>query len=261
MLTMHVGGGRTVGGLTVFPLWTDGGDPGEDYLPFAAVEENGWGGVGELDSPVVSLVQAVNNAMLPALLLEGEAVQGGQQDRVVVTSTMVPAGGGCEVPVACVEAQRWHGSEGHRMAGRVPPQLRSDVVAGLRPDGRSTDQRVVWQRVASYRAAEQRSAGGSLLEPTAAIGGVVRTVELFDRHETLASAWPGILRAATVDARSAAQVPTSGSSARRAVRRLGRAMAELSPTEGHSTPVRTDGMTGTTLWWNGRAVHLAVHAA
>lgn len=276
---MHVGGGTTVGALTVFPVWTEGPDPGEDYLPFALAEAAGQGTVGELAQPTVALIQAVNEAMLPFLLLEGEAVCGGQQDRVVVVSAMVPAGGQVPIPVACVEQRRWNGEARHHSAGRVPPMVRSDVAMTASAD-RSADQSAVWERVAHYRMAEGEAADGSLLETgrevgpadvpllegqrgiIIGIGGQVRSMEVFDRHATLVQAWPAILRAAAQDAVGQPGTPTGSSTARAFVRRVAQGRWEASPTPGLGTARRVvaDGAGGSALDWSGRTVHLAVHA-
>lgn len=276
----HARGQRDDGGaLTVFPVWTEGPDPGADYLPFALAEATGLATVGELPQPTVALIQAVNAAMLPFLPLEGEAVCGGQQDRVVVASALVPAGGEVPIPVACVEQRRWGGEARHHSAGRVPPIVRSDVAMTASPD-RSADQGAVWDRVARYRKAEGEAADGSLLETgrqvvpadlpllegqrgvVIGIAGRVRSLEVFDRHATLAEAWPGILRAATQDAVGQPATPTGASAARRFIRQVaqGRWEAAATPALGTARRVTTEGAAGSALEWSGRTVHLATSA-
>ncbi|HUG85279.1 MAG TPA: DUF6569 family protein, partial [Euzebya sp.] len=172
-----------------------------------------------------------------------------------------------------------HGEAGHRTAGRVPPTVRSDVAMTASAD-RSSVQGAVWQRVAQYRMAEGEAAGGSLLETgrhvvaadlpllegqrgvVIGIGGQVRSLELFDRHATLALAWPGILRAAAQDAVGQPVQPTSSAAARRFVRQVakGRQEASTTPALGTARRVTTEEAAGTVLEWSGRTVHLAVHA-
>jgi hypothetical protein len=236
MLVMHVGVGTTRGALTVFPVWTEGPEPAQDHLLFGPASEQGAVSVGELPQPSVQLVAAVNAAMLPVLLVEGEAIVGGQQDRVVVATTLLPPMGEAQVPVACVEARRWHGTPQHLPFGRVSPTLRADVNAA-RTEDLMTDQGAVWDRVAAYRRAEAQAPDGSLLETgrdvavpddlrplvgqrgvVIGIGGTVRSLELFDRADHLAQAWPSILQAAARDAVGAPARRTPGEAARRFVR-------------------------------------------
>ena len=60
------------------------------------------------DAEVPTLV-ATNDGDTPVLLVEGETVVGGQQDRTLNVSVLVPAGASVEIPVSCVQAGRWNG--------------------------------------------------------------------------------------------------------------------------------------------------------
>ena len=68
------------------------------------------------DAEVPTLV-AYNPTLSPVLLMEGETVTGGRQNRVLNVSVLIPAGATIDIPVSCVEQGRWNGgSEFGRVA-------------------------------------------------------------------------------------------------------------------------------------------------
>ena len=52
-------------------------------------------------------LKVLNDLSQPVLLLDGEALVGAKQNRVLNLSIMVPAHGEMNIPVSCVEAGRW----------------------------------------------------------------------------------------------------------------------------------------------------------
>ncbi|MDQ0863769.1 ARPP-1 family domain-containing protein [Arthrobacter globiformis] len=74
---LHVGAGTALGPLSIFPVWTAGvGELGISTATHADVA------VAELASgPQVARLTVTNNGPRPALLLEGELLEGGQQHR------------------------------------------------------------------------------------------------------------------------------------------------------------------------------------
>lgn len=77
---VHVGCGVYAGGVTVFPVWTAvRGVRGLDTGVRAQV-----GAAERAGSPVVGELVLTNEGLRPALLLEGELLEGGWQHRVVV---------------------------------------------------------------------------------------------------------------------------------------------------------------------------------
>lgn len=90
-----------------------------------------------------------NNSDKPLLLLAGEIVTGGKQDRIVGADRIVPANSGpIDLGVFCVEPGRWvetsakFGSMGAQMA---QPSVRTPAMA-------ERDQQKVWANVASSNA-------------------------------------------------------------------------------------------------------------
>jgi len=101
------------------------------------------------DAPEVNRLALINNSDRPLLLLAGEIVTGGKQDRVVSKDRIVPGHGEpVDLDVFCVEPHRWiqssvgFGTSSFLMA---QPSIRSKAMA-------DQDQQEVWNQVARSRA-------------------------------------------------------------------------------------------------------------
>jgi hypothetical protein len=211
---VHVGSGVCAGGVTVFPVWTAlRGPRGVDTGVRARV------GVAErAGSPVVGELVLTNDGPRPALLLDGELLEGGWQHRTVVGDLVLDPGSSRVVDVACVEVGRWSGAAGHgRRARRAPVTVRSAL--GREQGAR---QGAVWARVGDYETVGDPSPTGSLLDhldgvtgtpahPGAVllpgqrgvilgVGGQPVLLELFGSGTALAAHLPGMLAAAALDA-------------------------------------------------------------
>lgn len=257
---VHVGNPVVRGALTVFPVFNG-----------AAVEERGYELHGpsievaeRAGAPVVGELVVTNVGGKPALVLEGELLEGGWQHRVAARSVVVEPGRSTVLEVRCVEAKRWNGATAHLRSGRRAP-VRVRAAAG---------QKEVWDRVRRYGD----SATESLLETTrgvdaaaaelvrglrplpfqsgllVGVGGQPLLLEVFDSPRTLGEVWEGLLHAAAVDAVPAPQVETPGWRARRFVQRVkGVPLAVVTDAcdqRGGATPYAQVSVLG----WRGRAV-------
>jgi ARG and Rhodanese-Phosphatase-superfamily-associated Protein domain len=111
----------------------------------------------------------VNNSKRPLVLLAGEIVTGGKQDRVVGKDRIIPAGSDADMSVFCVEPGRWaemRTADGRLqtnfdMAGLVQPSVRGEVMA-------KKDQQKVWDEVnrANNEMGAVAGARGSMGGPT-----------------------------------------------------------------------------------------------
>ena len=164
---------------------------------------------------------SVNNLMVhnksdkPLLVLGGEVVLGGQQDRILGQDTIVPAHEELRVQVFCVEHGRWSGGRHFEEA-----QGMADTKIRYRAKYRA-DQSQVWEEVAkknaahaaktatgTYRNLAAGAEGDKVLKPyrdhvggalaklpeskqlvgmIAAVNGRVTSVELFARPELFAA--------------------------------------------------------------------------
>ncbi len=266
LLDLHLGRPLVRGGLTLFPVWngqavmTRGYDLRSSLLH---VDERA-------GSPVVGELVVRNDGARPALVLEGELLEGGQQHRAAARSALVGAGQAHLLEVRCVEQGRWHGSTSHvRFGRRAPVSVRT---------GR--DQSEVWQRVHDLEQRYDASGTHSLLEVTGraaaraaesvaglrplpftcgllvGVGGQPAMLEVFDSPRSFAQAWDALVRSVAVDALSTAPVPTPGRRARRFLDRLShvdlhRTLAGIGTAVRGETPyARLDA-----LEWRGRVVH------
>jgi hypothetical protein len=108
-------------------------------------------------SAQVNQLVLVNNSKRPLILLAGEIVTGGKQDRVIGKDRIIPPESDpLDLGVFCVEPGRWVGSSdrfgvGGTAAGAVPaPMAAPNVRAKAMAD---KDQQQVWSEVAKTRAA------------------------------------------------------------------------------------------------------------
>jgi hypothetical protein len=95
----------------------------------------------------VNRVTVRNNSERPLLLLGGEIILGGQQDRVLGRDTVVPARESATLEVFCVEHGRWSGKrEFNASGGFVDGKVRKSAKY-------DADQQRVWSDVAKKTAA------------------------------------------------------------------------------------------------------------
>jgi hypothetical protein len=105
--------------------------------------------VDNYGSDQVNTLVLVNNSSQPLLLLAGEIVTGGKQDRVIAKDRIVPAGGDpIDLSVFCIEPGRWtessatFGAAGKGSVGSfmVQPSVRVEAMA-------AKNQQSVWDSV------------------------------------------------------------------------------------------------------------------
>lgn len=262
-LDLHVGRPVRRHGLTVFPVWNGRAVTRRGYdLGSAQLE------VGErAAAPVVGELVVANRGTRPALLLEGELLEGGLQHRVAARSMVIDAGRTEVLQVRCVEEGRWAGPTAHRRSGtRAPLSVRS-----------ARQQSRTWQRVRSFE--DTHGSGGGThclndalrdvqdtarrlvagLEPLAfqsgllvGIGGHPVQLEVFDSPRTLTSAWGALLQATAVDALGAPAIATPGWAARAFVEQVALTRHLRPDTDGtHRSPSAEL----TCLSWRDRVVH------
>ncbi len=221
------------GGLQVFGLyWNNPGGPDYQTLDEAVV-------AGVLEVTEVSKGGSVpdlkvrNKGKAAVLLMAGEHLRGGKQNRVLNSSILVGSDSEVSIPVSCVERGRWayrapqfagSGSSSH---SRLRKMMHEQVTQSYRACGAAaSDQGEVWSEV-DRKLAETKSQSPSqyldkayednevhlrpMLEQLAApegacgavfaYGGQIIGFDLFDRPGTLAVLWQKLVRAYGIDAR------------------------------------------------------------
>ncbi|WP_426940067.1 ARPP-1 family domain-containing protein [Pseudarthrobacter sp. S6] len=159
---LHVGAGATVGPLSIFPVWTAA--PGELGISTGTHADVA---VSELASGAqVPRLTVTNNGPRPALLLEGELLEGGQQHRTCARDVLLGAGETRDIDTYCVEAGRWEaGQSSHRrQARRAPLNVWAELAAGSDDPRGSDRQGRIWNRVSRFDAVRGPSVTSSLLD-------------------------------------------------------------------------------------------------
>ena len=128
---LHVGAGTTVGALTTFPLWVQA--PSVRGLHWSGNELT----IAEIaGSPSVDELTVTNRSQRPAVLLEGDLVEGGLQHRMVAASGLMAAGTTGMLAARCIEQGRWNGQQDHQATRRRAPY---SVYAAERDHGGAAD--------------------------------------------------------------------------------------------------------------------------
>jgi hypothetical protein len=112
----------------------------------------------------VNQLVLINRSKRPLLLLAGELVSGGKQDRIIGKDRIVPVGSEpLPLDVFCVEHGRWTGASSQFGASKtiVHPSVREQAAVGQ-------DQNEVWSAVRSGTSAAPKAAvGGTAGRPAA----------------------------------------------------------------------------------------------
>jgi hypothetical protein len=221
---LEVKGPAVAGQAAVFPVF-GGTAAGAEYMllddalkrGLAGVEEKGGGG----SVPVLVLI---NKSDTHVLVLQGDEVIGGKQNRIINVSVLAPPKSVVDLPASCVEQGRWRYvsrrfSAGDKAFLKLRLELHEQVTQRRRETGMPlSDQGQVWRRVAEeLSAAEAPSPTGamrdayerkrtSLLELErrlpyvegatgliCAVAGRIAFAETFDRPAACRRAWPRLV--------------------------------------------------------------------
>src|SRR5512133_1643587 len=134
----------------------------------------------------VNRLVLLNNSDRPLLLLAGEVVTGGKQDRVIGSDRMVPPHSDpVDLSVFCVEPGRWDArsdkfsSMGAQMA---QPSVRLPAMA-------KKDQNAVWDnvRTSQSNAAKAAPSAAPMISTTSSYAGVMQNEEVGRKVESVAA--------------------------------------------------------------------------
>lgn len=140
--------------FSVFPLFADP----VGHVEYCLAEEALSSGtaiikeVSEAGSVPDLLVE--NRGINRILLLEGEELKGGKQNRILNTSVLVAACTKLKIPVSCVEQGRWQHSgrhfqsSGHQITAKMRRAVKASVSESLQSrQGHRADQSKVWSEI------------------------------------------------------------------------------------------------------------------
>ena len=207
--------------VAVVPLTSTTQDQqrGTEYVTLAEATKNDW--IEIIEKPgneTVSELTVRYTGPRPLLLLAGELLLGGKQDRVVAKDFVIEPSATVVVPVFCVEPGRWSGSTlSFRSSGtqvpvsvkkRVLMQDQGEVWAGTGEfnsmAGLSLGRSTVDAGLSSRRVVEFTKAGRDRLKAAIAgdgstvgvifvIDGKIRSMEIFSSHRVLDASFDSIL--------------------------------------------------------------------
>ena len=294
----HAAIGRPItrAGISLFPIYlpTVG-----DHDPTATIADRTDDVIiTEQLSAAVPSICVSNPGQAPVLLVEGETIAGGQQNRTLNVSVLVPAGATIDVPVSCVEAGRWSGerafTRGRSFAPRRVRRVKTATVRNSIAMGNSkySDQGAVWSTIdAELSRVDKLNATSSLLanealleedsrlrEATAELielgplpgqcgivlshGSRVVAVEVFANPRLLSANWEALVRAAMLDTPVDLRGRPSASRALQFLHRLATATSTDASGVGlgRESHVRTGRLVGQALTLDGSVVHASAFA-
>lgn len=291
---LEVGTPLVRGALALYPLF-GAGPLAPPYVPGPVAAAAGTLRVAEREGgPEVPELSVANGGALPMLLVEGEMLLGGWQNRMLNVSVLLAAGATVAVPVSCVERGRWGGEpEGARRAPALAPTaLRARkqrvVAAGVLggASGRRADQGDVWRAVDEYTTRFSVAAPTAALEDVhmarqsdveaavagtrplpgqrgvaVAVGAELRSVDVFDRPHTLGVYWDSLVRGYALDALDREPAPPPGrQSVVDAFEQLRHSPTRTVAGVGLGEEVHAHGgvISAGALLWEGAVVHLAL---
>lgn len=133
----------------------------------------------------VNQLVLVNNSKKPLLLLAGEVVTGGKQDRVIGKDRLIPAESDpIDLGVFCVEPGRWVGTSnkftgnGGIAAAIVAPSVRSKAMA-------DKDQAKVWAEVGKTKSAMVAAMPPAAASQTVEVEATTSYARVMDNKEVL----------------------------------------------------------------------------
>jgi hypothetical protein len=139
------------------------------------------------DGAAVNRLVLVNNSKKPLLLLAGEIVTGGKQDRIIGKDRLVPAESDpVDLSVFCVEPGRWMGVSAKfaTPAAIVQPSVRAKAMG-------EKNQQQVWDEVAKARSSVAQSVEASSAAPgvaaTTSYAGVIENRAVQKEIDTVAA--------------------------------------------------------------------------
>lgn len=284
------------GRLTIYPV-RERVASGEQRLSYATLEDalrDGQVEVLELPGASVPGLRLRSVSAAPVLVLDGEEVIGGLQNRIANASYLVGQGE-VTLPVSCVEQGRWSYQHefrsGEAMMARMRYAKHFSVTDNLRARGRHTsDQGVVWDMVQEKLASEGVSSPTSSLHDVyaakaaavhdytesltypegavgfvAAIGDTIVGAEIFDQAGTARALWPRLMRSFAADALDPRERDATQAPARDKAQGLldeaahaGKVEVFASAAMGEDVRLEDDSLHGNALVYEGTPVHISV---
>ena len=153
--SISLGGLNCVKGLGTIPILTKEIAELPVLEPLELALDKGFARITET-SPAgeVPFLLLENTGDCPIIILDGEEVVGGKQNRIINTTLVIRANTKVKIPVSCIQAGRWHHeradfeSAGSVFRARSRAAQMATVTANVRESGSfRSDQGAVWDEV------------------------------------------------------------------------------------------------------------------
>ena len=294
---LRLGDPVTVHNVTMFPLLGED-RPGPAYTTLHRALASKTASVSEVsEGGSVPELLFRNDGDIAVFLLDGEELIGAKQNRILNISILVAAGTTIRIPVSCVEQGRWQytsgdfSSSGRTLFAQARKAKMMRVSENLQfSASRASDQGEVWdhirEKLGSLGARSASSAMSDAYESRSqsvediagklaalpeqrgalfAIGSRVEGLELFDRHESLVTLLPSIVRGYALDAvvhEGPAAAGPSMEEASRLLHAVNVARVQRYPAVGlgHDLRLESEDAFGGALDVDGRVIHLSAFA-
>jgi hypothetical protein len=168
---LQVSGPHAHKNLTVFLVHADKQDE-RDFLTLDEGLPKGLVKISELEQERVNALQIDNRSDRPLYLQEGERLSGGKQDRIIITSLVIPPHSGpTPAPTFCIEQSRWReGLSGKSFGFTANGALAPKGVRGAAKVESAQDG--VWEcvhgqkvtAVSTFKAPNTNSSGNEMLD-------------------------------------------------------------------------------------------------
>jgi len=274
-------------GLAVYPLYARGlSDTG--YLTLDEAVARGVLVITEYADAAVGRVWAENRSRSAILIMQGEGLSGGRQNRIVGEDVLLAPGSSSYIPVYCMEERRWTGRAEMDSAKMLAPEsLRRSAAAGAA-------QRDVWAGV--ERALEAAGARSETRDLTAAMSskaardhasdyverfrgiprtglagvavarwGRVTSIDIFGSEHLAREHWDGIIGSSSFELmglREWSRVPPHpGTEDVRAILSAAldaRMTRVAAPGSGERVVISGADVSGSACVWSGEAVHVSI---
>ena len=288
----RLGGIITSRALSLIPVYGGNTTNSTEYRTLCEAISLGEVLVTEDSQARVNGLRVLNGGNLPVLILDGEEIVGGLQNRVVNTTLLIPPKTTFDLPVSCIEHGRWRESASAFQTGEaVHPTLRrqksQQVTANLQfAEGPVANQQAIWAEVDTrHRSARTYSATAALRDvyvqrgpdldiivnelecpsdnPTGIVAlfdGHAACADLFDRPETLRLYWDRLVRSYALEALDRAHHEPSRASAARLLLRPLKAtlMPFASIGVGVDVRINGNGVVGAALLHGRSVVHVGL---
>lgn len=291
LASIKVGDGKDYQGMTLFSLFREGESPLRyqvlsEALASSAVE------VRERSSASVPELWLANRSDSMVLVMDGEEIVGGKQNRMVNASFLIAPRSEVMLPVTRVEHGRWHDVAPRFSAGEAAPsflrrekemQVKENLRATRRP---AADQSAVWGAIAARQREEgTHSPTGAMndlyrqkdkdladyerafqvvenaIGMVVALDGRMVGADLFDQPVTAARLWSKLVRSYAMDVTGRGQEkPVAQGRAEKLLKRLTGARLETFPSIalGQDLRLEGDGANGAALVYEGIVVHMGI---